>query len=374
MAGHITAASERQQRTAVVTRATSSSSGGLAGHLTSSAAVTRQEHRVAAPTTVSAEAGHVVVAMLEPPAETVFQAEVVEQTFGKHDMQVVWALDGCEKLGEAAKAVAALVTVKKKVDTKVLDFFPNLRIVAVAFTGFDHVDLDECRRRGVAVATVPGYSTDGVAELAFGLMFSLLRHIPRAHQHMRGGHWAWQPGNELSGKRLGIIGTGKIGLRMAEIGKAFRVEKLLAYDVHHNPMFVQELGGEYASSLATLFLHSDVVIIACALTKETKGLVSRKLLRLLEPQQIIINVARGGIIDQEALTEFLLEGRFRAGLDVFEVEPLPEDHPLRSVPETHLVTTPHLAYKCEESLKRRQEVTLANILAFMSDNSQNIVA
>merc|ERR1712072_1535377 len=111
---------------------------------------------------------------------------------------------------------------------------------------------------------------------------------------------------------------------MAEIGKAFRVEKLLAYDVHHNPMF-QELGGEYASSLATLFLHSDMVIIACALTKETKGLVSRKLLRLLEPQQIIINVARGGIIDQQAITEFLLEGRFRAGLDVFEVEPLPDE-------------------------------------------------
>jgi D-3-phosphoglycerate dehydrogenase len=255
-----------------------------------------------------------------------------------------------------------------------LDHFPSLRLVAVAFTGFDHVDLDACNKRGIAVANVPGYSTDGVAELVFGLTFSLLRHIPIAHQHVRAGKWIWPPGNELSGKRFGLIGTGKIGMRIAEIAKAFRCSKILGYDNFKNTKFVEDLGGEYVSSLATLFLHADILVVACALTKETKGLVSKKLLKLLRPDSILINCARGAIIEQDSLTTMLSEGRFRAGLDVYEVEPLPEDHPLRSVPESHLVTLPHLAYKCNESLKRRQDVTLANILAFLSDNPQNIVS
>jgi D-3-phosphoglycerate dehydrogenase len=309
--------------------------------------------------------------MLEPPAEDAIPSKLVEDAFKTHDLKVVWALgERCE----VPKNATALVTVKKKVDAALLEKMPSLRLIAVAFTGYDHVDLEACRQRGVAVANVPGYSTDGVAELVYGLTFSLLRHIPIAHQHVRAGKWAWPPGNELSGKRLGLIGTGQIGMRIGEIGKAFRCSKILGYDLHKNPKFVEELGGEYVSSLATLFLHADVLVVACALTKETRGLVSMKLLKLLRPDSVFINCARGAIVDQEALTSMLSEGRFRAGLDVYEVEPLAADHPLRSVPESHLVTVPHLAYKCMESLRRRQEITLANILAFLSDNPQNIVS
>jgi len=311
--------------------------------------------------------------MLEPPAEDAIELSLVEDAFATHDLKVCWCKDDVD-LGEDAKRAVALVTVKKKVDVVMLDKFPGLRLVAVAFTGYDHVDLEICKQRKVAVANVPGYSTDGVAELCFGLIFSLLRHIPIAHQHVRAGKWAWPPGNELSGKRLGIIGTGTIGMRVGEIGKAFKVSKILGYDLSKNNKFIETLGGEYVSSLATLFLHADVLVVACALTKETKGLVSRKLLRLMRPESIIINCARGAIIDQEALTQFLSEGRFRAGLDVYEVEPLDAQHQLRSIPESHLVTVPHLAYKCHESLRRRQDTTLANILAFLSDNPQNIVS
>merc|ERR1712032_918882 len=125
--------------------------------------------------------------------------------------------------------------------------------------------------------------------------------------------------------------------------------------------------------LATLFLHADVVCVAVNLNAATKGLVSAKLLKLLRPDSILINCARGAIIDQEALTLMLGQLRFRAGLDVYEVEPLAADHPLRSIPESHLVAVPHLAYKCHESLRRRQDTTLANILAYLSDNPQNIV-
>jgi len=310
-----------------------------------------------------------IVVMLEAPAEDAVPPSLVEDSFATHDLKVCWATDD---LSSAPSSAVALVTVKKRVDASILEKFPSLQLVAVAFTGYDHVDIEDCRRRGIAVANVPGYSTDGVAELCFGLIFSLLRHIPIAHQHVRAGKWAWPPGNELSGKRLGLIGTGQIGMRVGEIGVAFKVSKVLGYDQIRNPKF-EAMGGEYVSSLATLFLHADVIVVACALTEETRGLVSAKLLKLLRPDSIIINCARGAIVDQEALTRMLAEGRFRAGLDVYEVEPLPNDHPLRSIPESHLVTVPHLAYKCQESLRRRQDVTLANILAFLADNPQNIV-
>merc|ERR1719440_1274777 len=129
--------------------------------------------------------------------------------FRTHDFKAVWAADG-----DSPNDTVALVTVKKKVDAQMLDKFPKLKLVAVSFTGFDHVDLDECRSRGVAVANVPGYATDGVGELCFGLIFSLLRRIPLAHQHIRDGNWNFAPGNELSGKRFGLIGTGAIGMRV----------------------------------------------------------------------------------------------------------------------------------------------------------------
>lgn len=326
--------------------------------------------RTLATSTSSSADDRPIVVMLEAPAEDAVPPSLVEDCFATHDLKVCWATDDLSSMPSSA---VALVTVKKRVDAAILEKLPSLQLVAVAFTGYDHVDLEDCKRRGVAVANVPGYSTDGVAELCFGLIFALLRHIPIAHQHVRAGKWAWPPGNELSGKRLGLIGTGQIGIRVGEIGNAFKVSKLLGYDQIRNPKF-ESLGGEYVSSLATLFLHADVVVVACALTKETKGLVSAKLLRLLRPDSIIINCARGAIVDQEAMTKMLSEGRFRAGLDVYEVEPLPADHQLRTIPESHLVTVPHLAYKCQESLRRRQDITLANILAFLSENPQNIVS
>lgn len=315
-----------------------------------------------------------VIAMLENPAEDALPRAAVVEIFARHDLKVVWANE--DHAWHDCENATVLVTVKRRVDESMLATLPKLRLVAVAFTGYDHVDLEACRQRGVNVANVPGYSTDGAAELCFGLIFALLRHIPMAHQHVRSGKWSWPPGNELSGRRLGIVGTGQIGLRVAEIGKAFRVSNVIGYDPIRNDKF-SAIGGEYVQSLATIFLHSDIIVIACALTAASKGMVNRRMLKLLRPDSILINCARGAIIDQKALTEMLKEGRFRAGLDVYEGlegEELPPNHPLRSVPESHLVSVPHLAYKCHEALLRRQELTLENILAFLADSPQNIVS
>eukprot|EP00931_Biecheleriopsis_adriatica_P115816 TRINITY_DN91569_c0_g1_i2.p1 TRINITY_DN91569_c0_g1~~TRINITY_DN91569_c0_g1_i2.p1 ORF type:complete len:358 (-),score=67.90 TRINITY_DN91569_c0_g1_i2:42-1115(-) len=310
-----------------------------------------------------------LIAMLECPAEDAVERSVVEELFNSHELKVVWA-------NEDAENATVLVTVKRRVDEALLATLPRLKMVAVAFTGYDHVDLDACRERGVLVANVPDYSTDSAAELCFGLVFSLLRHIPMAHQHVRAGGWMFPPGNELSSRRLGIIGTGKIGCRIAEIGRAFRVSKILGFDPLLSEKFIT-LGGEYVKSLATVFLHADVIVICCALTAETKGMVNQRILKLLRPDSILINVARGAITDQAALTKMLQEGRFRAGLDVYEGldgDELPAEHPLRSVPESNLVTVPHLGYKSHEALLRRQEVTLDNILAFLANSPQNIVS
>eukprot|EP00439_Symbiodinium_sp_Y106_P025778 s953_g3.t1 len=271
-----------------------------------------------------------VIAMLENPAEDALPRAAVVEIFARHDLKVVWANE--DHAWHDCENATVLVTVKRRVDETMLATLPKLRLVAVAFTGYDHVDLEACRQRGVNVANVPGYSTDGAAELCFGLIFALLRHIPMAHQHVRSGKWSWPPGNELSGRRLGIVGTGEIGLRVAEIGKAFRVSNVIGYDPIRNDKF-SATGGEYVQSLATIFLHSDIIVIACALTAASKGMVNRRMLKLLRPDSILINCARGAIIDQKALTEMLKEGRFRAGLDVYEGlegEELPPNHPLRS--------------------------------------------
>lgn len=340
----------------------------LAGHIVVADTPTgRGSH--APPLSAVAVSRQSVVLFIEDHMEGIMPQKDVLEAFGIHDFHASWDVNG-----QPEESVAALVTVKKKVDDAMLDKFPSLRLVAVSFTGFDHVDLEACRRRGVAVANVPGYATDGVGELCFGLIFSLLRHIPLANQHIRDGKWAWKPGNELSGKSFGLIGTGQIGMRVGEIAKAFNVKKIWGWDKFKNPRFTEELGGEYVSSLASLFLHTDIVVVCVALTKETTGLVSAKLLKLLRPDSILINCARGAIIDQAAMVTMLQEGRFRAGLDVYESEPLAPDHPIRSIPESNLVTLPHLAYKCEESLFRRHDVTLANILAFFADSPQNIVS
>merc|ERR1719464_537149 len=231
----------------------------LAGHLVTTGDLLEPSALV--PRSTSAEKDdRPFVAMLEAPAEDAIPTNLVEDAFATHDLGVFWATEG---IAQAPSNTVALVTVKKKVDAEVLNHFPNLRMVAVAFTGYDHVDLDDCRKRGVAVVNVPGYSTDGVAELCFGLIFSLLRHIPIAHQHVRAGKWAWPPGNELSGKRIGLIGTGQIGVRVSEIGHAFKVSKVLGYDQMKNSKF-EQLGGEYVGSLATLFLHADVLVVAVA--------------------------------------------------------------------------------------------------------------
>lgn len=280
---------------------------------------------------------------------------------------VTWALD-------APSDAWAVVTVTSPVTAQVLDRHPNCKVVAVSFTGFNHVDLDACRQRGISVVNVPAYSTDAVAELSLGLALAVFREIPASERTLRGGGWAHSAGGlELRNKVIGVVGLGDIGLRTAELFRAFGPSELLGWSRREKAAFsAPPIAGKHAS-LEEIFERADVVSLHVALNAETMGFVGRPLLEKLRPEAVLVNVARGGVIDQKAMADLLSQRRFRAGLDVFATEPVPADDPILQVPADQVVLTPHVAYKTIEALRRRMAITAGNLRAFADGSPQNIV-
>lgn len=283
------------------------------------------------------------------------------------DFDVYWSLS-------SVSDAWALVTVTQPVTEEVLNRHPACKVVAVSFTGFNHVDLDACRKRGIAVVNVPAYSTDSVAELSVGLALSVMREIPAGERALRGGGWAFSPGGqEIRDKVVGVVGLGEIGIRTAELFRAFKPRELLGWSRTEKQRFLDgPIAGKHVG-LEELFDRCDIVSLHVALNSETQGFVGRQLMERLRPDSVLVNVARGGVIDQAALADLLSQRRFRAGLDVFEREPVPASDPILAVPEDQVVLTPHVAYKSREALRRRIEITADNLRAFADGNPQNVV-
>jgi len=293
----------------------------------------------------------------------------VEKLFQQRSLEPIWV----EQVEALPADVSILVTTGTPVGADVLSKMPKLQLVAVAFTGVDHIDLAACKARGIAVTNVPNYSTDTTAELAIGMVLSHLRRLPKCHQNIQDGHWTSPPQDDLQSKTVGIVGVGKIGMRLAELFKAFKVKGLLGYSLNQEAQFTLQ-GGVYCDSLAGLFLDADIVCVCTPLTPKTQGLISDKLMELLRPECILVNVSRGGVVDEASLARLLGQGRFRAALDVFSSEPLPADDPLRSVPTDALIMTPHVGYQSTASLEKRLDSTVKNILAFLAGQAINAVA
>ncbi len=243
-------------------------------------------------------------------------------------------------------------------------------MIAVSFTGYDHVDIEKCREMGIIVSNVPEYSTHSVAELVFGLIITSMRKIiecDKAVRDCRGNEGLM--GSELFGKTIGVIGTGKIGSRVCELALAFGMN-VLAYSRTEKKELIEK-GVKYVS-LDELLKNSDIVTIHLPLTKETEGLIGERELSLLKDGAVIVNAARGKIIDTNALIRELEKGRIVACLDVFDVEPpLPSDHPILRAKNT--ILTPHIGYYTREALERRLEVTVDNIKAFLEGKPKNVV-
>lgn len=267
------------------------------------------------------------------------------------------------RISKADLAVIANYPLKKEA----LDKASSLKYLCVAFTGVDHVDIDTCREKGIAVSNCAGYSTESVAELAIGMMLSLYRKLAEgkdAAAHGKTG--AGLRGIEIKDRTVGIIGTGAIGYRTANLAKAFGA-KVIGYNRSHSHDDITY------TDLNTLLQTSDIVSIHLPLTKDTKHFIDKDKLSLMKKDAILINTARGGIIDNEALAEALKKGEIAgAGIDVFDMEPpLPEDYPLLSAP--HTVLTPHVGFDTEEAMERRAAIVADNLKSFVEGKQKNII-
>lgn len=271
---------------------------------------------------------------------------------------------------ERAKDADILMIANMPLSGEVIRGCKNLKFIDVAFTGVDHVDLEAAKERGVAVSNASGYSNESVAELTLCMMLSLLRNVPQVEARCRQGSTKdGLVGRELKGKTVGIIGVGAIGARTAQLCLAFGC-KVLGYCRHpeKNPV-----PGVTYVGLEELLKSSDIVSLHCPQTPETIGLINRERLALMKNTAILINAARGPIVDSQALADSLNEGRLAgAGIDVFEQEPpLDTKHPLLHSKNT--LVTPHVAFASEESMVMRAEIVFDNIQVWLNGSQKNII-
>lgn len=251
---------------------------------------------------------------------------------------------------------------------------PKLRLIAVAATGTNNVDLDYCRAHGIAVCNVSGYSTDSVAEHAFALLLALRRQVHSYHADILTGEWQRSahfallshPLNDLHGSTLGIFGYGHIGQAVARIAEAFGMKVLVAE--HKNATAIRAGRVPFDEMLE----EADAVTLHCPLMPETRNLIGEPELRRMKPSAILLNLARGGVVDEAALAQALREKRIAgAGVDVLTAEPPRAGNPLLEVAGPNCIVTPHVAWASQQSLVRLAEEIVRNIEAFYRGESRN---
>jgi phosphoglycerate dehydrogenase-like enzyme len=246
---------------------------------------------------------------------------------------------------------------------RLLERLQSLKLIVS--TGMRHiaVDMDAATERGIVVYGTGGAANGPVAvELAWALILGLARKLPMHDRSIREGGWQREPGISLRGKVLGIVGLGLIGAQVARIGRAFGMD-VIAWSQNLTPERCAEAGVRYADKDALLGA-ADVVSIHLTLSDRTRGLIGARELGLMKPGALLINTSRGPIVDQTALIDALQSRRIRgAALDVYDIEPLPADHPMRGLP--HSVLTPHLGFVTEENFRVYYSQCIENVLAFL---------
>lgn len=269
---------------------------------------------------------------------------------------------------ERARSADVLMLANMPLRGEVIQACPRLKLIDVAFTGVDHVDLDAVKARGVRLCNAAGYSTEAVAELTLCMMLSLLRNVSQVERRCRtGGTKEGLVGSELRGKTVGIVGLGAIGSRVAGLCAAFGC-RVLGYRRHPD-------GSEQAAlvSLEELLARADIVSLHCPLNDESRGLMNRERIALMKPGAFLLNLARGPVVDYAALAKALDSGRIAgAGIDVFESEPpLDPSHPLLRC--QNALVTPHVAFASTESMEERAKIVFTNIEKWLAGCPQNVV-
>jgi phosphoglycerate dehydrogenase-like enzyme len=262
-----------------------------------------------------------------------------------------------ERLIDRIREAEAVINIRSssKFTDEVFEACPQLRLLSLWGTGTDNVDLSAAERRQVTVTNTPGVSAISVAEHALALMLAVARGIPGQDAAVRAGSWPRGQGIELYGKTLGLIGLGAIGRRFAQLGQAIGM-RVIAWTMHPNPALGSEL-----VEFEQLLRVSDVVSLHVRLSPLTRGLIGVREFGLMKPTAILVNTARGAIVDEAALIDALSTRRIAgAGLDVFSIEPLPPEHALTKL--SNVVMTPHSAGITPEALEAGLQMAVANVL------------
>lgn len=275
-----------------------------------------------------------------------------------------------------AKDAEILLVCYAKITREIIENLPKLEYIGVLSTGFDNIDLNACRERNIAVTNVPSYGTEAVAQFALALLLEITSRVGHHDREIKNGRWEkagfWYFGDypliELYGKTIGIIGLGKIGLASAKIYKAMGME-VLAYNRSESDKAKEIV--KYVN-LDEIYEKSDIIDLHLPLTKDTRNIINEDSISRMKDGVIIINTARGPLIDEKALMAGLDSGKiFAAGLDVNRREPINNDNPLLSY--DNIILTPHMAWGPVETRKRLLGIAIDNILAFEKAESKNRV-
>jgi phosphoglycerate dehydrogenase-like enzyme len=252
----------------------------------------------------------------------------------------------------------------------VLKQLPKLKLITVCGIGTDPIDLEVAKEQGIVVSNIPGKTSPIIAEHAFALMLAVSRCTSFFTQKMKQGEWPLWPATSLFGKTLGVIGTGNIGCEMIRLSKAFGMN-VVAWSYHASEEKAQRLGFQYVE-FDELLKQSDVISLHVQLTDDSRNLIGERELSLMKPGLLLVNTARGAIVESKALVNALNSGHLAgAGLDVFATEPLPADDPILNC--DHVVLTPHCADQVPEGVDLLNSGCVENVIAFFEGRPQNVV-
>jgi len=269
-------------------------------------------------------------------------------------------------LAEAPRMRGLLSMLTDRIDAEFIEAAPKLEVVSQMAVGVDNIDVPACRERGIVVGHTPDVLTETVADTAFALLGSIVRRLPDGEREVRSGAWGpWEPfhlaGGDLYGTTLGIVGMGRIGQAVARRAVGFDMEVVYA-SPNDKPVDAEHLG------LSELLARADHVVVCTRLDDDTRGLISVAELRMMKPTSYLVNVARGPVVDTDALVVGLREGRIAgAALDVTDPEPLPPDHPLLEL--ENCLVVPHIASASIRTRRAMSSLAVDNLLAGMQGES-----
>jgi glycerate dehydrogenase len=284
---------------------------------------------------------------------------------------------GPTQVVDRASGAQIVLTNKTVVARATIAQLPRLKYIGILATGYNVVDIDAARQRGICVTNVPSYGTPSVAQMVFAHLLHFTQHVGEHSQSVVNGDWSRSPDFcywnyplvELAGLTMGILGLGRIGRQTAKLALAFEM-RVIYFDVTPQPAVPVEV---VAVDLDTLFRESDVVSLHCPLTQDNEGLVNQQRLEMMKPTAFLINTSRGPLIDEPSLADALNRGRIAgAGLDVLCEEPPRLDNPLLRA--KNCTITPHIAWATRAARQRLMDIAVSNVQAFIQGNPQNVVS